>query len=121
MKCQCQEFPSEQWMPSGKSREYSRQSVNESQSSRIMQRINLLCLILSGVCVVIMCVGIGIAISSAGGKDDTDIEYDEYGEDYVLSDHSISAAAFAGGVIDGKSPDQGTTERFVKYKDSFMT
>ena len=102
-------------MPSGKSREYSRQSVNESQSSRIMQRINLLCLILSGVCVVILCVGIGIAIKGhiEGGKDGTDIEYDEFGEDFVLSDHSISAAAFAGGVIDGKTHDQGTTERFV--------
>ena len=83
-----------------------------------MQRVHLLCLILAAVCVVIMCVGIGIGIRF--GKDNTDIEYDENGDDYV-KDPSVSVAGPFGGAIRSKSPDQGTTERFLKYRDSFMT
>ena len=50
-----------------------------------MQTIHKICLILTGICVIIICVGIGLGISYIGRSDsnDTIIEYEAYDEDFV--------------------------------------
>ena len=50
-----------------------------------MQTIHKVGLILTGSCVLLICVGIGIGIAHSGKSDlnDTIIEYEAYDEDYV--------------------------------------
>jgi len=68
------------------------------------QRMHVLCLVLTGVCAVILFVGIGIGIVNGNSNIDYN-EYDEYGDDYA-KDEYVVAAAF-GGSIDMKSFNQG--------------
>ena len=51
-----------------------------------MQTIHKVCLILTGACVLLICVGIGIGIAHSGKSDlnDTIIEYEAYDEDYYV-------------------------------------
>ena len=56
-----------------------------------MQSIHKVCLILTGACVLLICVGIGIGIAHSGKSDlnDTIIEYEAYDEDYVDYESSV--------------------------------
>ena len=73
-----------------------------------MQTIHKVCLILTGVCVVILCVGVGIGIMHSGksNSNDTLIEYEAYDEDYV-DDDSPRADLH---VIDVIPREEGTRE-----------
>ena len=73
-----------------------------------MQTILKVCLILTGVCVVILCVGIGIGIVHGGksNSNDTIIEYEAYDEDYAEYDSTIAT----GDVIDVIHREEGTRE-----------
>ena len=84
------------------------------QSNNIMQKIHLVGLILTGACVVILCIGIGIGIIQ--GKSDseevanlnnTSPEYVQYDEDYVDGDLPQIADA---NVIEGIRGSQGNRE-----------
>ena len=84
-----------------------------------MQKVHLLGLILTGACVVILCVGIGIGITQGEGDSEeiadlntTSPEYAQYDEDYVDGDLPLIAAA---NVIVGIRGSQGNREHvFVK-------
>ena len=88
-----------------------------------------MCLVLTGVCVVILCIGIGIGIAHGKGNsedevnsNDTSLEYVLYDEDYVGADEndqrsedklataSVLTRSGFGGATQAKPRDQGTTE-----------
>ena len=73
-----------------------------------MQTIHKICLILTGVCVVILCVGIGLGIVHGGksNSNGTFIEYEAYDEDYVDYDSTVASAR----VIVVNQGEQGTRE-----------
>ena len=82
-----------------------------------MQAIHKVCLILTGVCVVILCVGIGIGIVHGGGKrvsNDSFIEYVAYDdEDYADYDSTLvmtKSTLARAGVIDVFQPEEVTGE-----------
>ena len=63
-----------------------------------MQTIHKVCLILTGVCVTIICVGLGLGIAAGvvplSHSNDTTIEYEAYDEEYV--DYGSSSANASG-------------------------
>ena len=82
-----------------------------------MQTIHKVCLILTGVCVVILCVGIGIGIVHGDGgtrvSNDSFIEYVAYDEDYVDYDSTLvmtKSTLARAGVIDVFQPEEVTGE-----------
>ena len=88
-----------------------------------MQTIHKVCLILTGLCVVIVCVGIGLGIPYIGKSDsnDTISEYQAYDEDYVDFDSvtvnnsiSVRHSSFRG-VIDTKSKEEVIRDGYTKH------
>ena len=80
-----------------------------------MQRVHLVCLILTGVCVVLLIIGTGIGIAHGKGdsEDDNAPEYEAYDEDYVEANvSSLQTAAhntqLITSVIDSKTGNQGS-------------
>ena len=69
--------------------------------------MHVLCLVLTGVCAVILFVGIGIGIVNGKDSNNSNIDYNEYGDDYAKDDDVPVVAAAFGGSIDAKSYNQG--------------
>ena len=78
-----------------------------------MQTIHKVCLILTGVCIVILSVGVGLGIVHGvhlrqSNSNDSILEYEAYDEDYVEEDSPVAVAE--GRVIDVIPREEGTRE-----------
>ena len=74
-----------------------------------MQKVNLVCLILTGVCVVILIIGTGIGIASGkGDSEDDEDEYVQYDDDYVGVGAEPEVQVATGEVIDVAPVYQGS-------------
>ena len=84
-----------------------------------MQTIHKVCLILTGVCVTIICVGLGLGIAAGvtplSDSNDTTVEYEAYDKDYV--DYGSSSANASGVNLDyvdyGSSSVNASGDNFV--------
>ena len=108
--------------------------MNGDHHGNIMQRIHLVCLVLTGVCVLILCIGIGIGIAHGKGNtedgvnsNDTSPEYEPLDEDYVGADDTdqrsedkLAMTYSIAGVGVAKPPDQGATETVSLTIDIFI-
>ena len=110
------------------------QSESRVPAESVMQTIHKVCLILTGICVIIICVGIGLGISYIGRSysNDTIVEYEAYDEDYVdYGDSStvntsdvtpvqrVNYGSIGGdrGVIETKHQEEVITDGYISHSN----